>query len=290
MEPPMSNSTISPEELSAWQSFELLQQAIDTLSDPFFVKDLQHRWIACNQAFCALLGRAHAELIGRSDPDYVPPEQVEVFWRGDDEVTTTGRPQASEEVITPADGEMRYIWTRKWPMRNEHGQVVGLCATITDITEIRRRQEQVAKLEAEIKEQMTIIEAQSALLDELSVPVIQVWENILLLPLIGIVESRRAARVLETLLDSVARVGAEIVIIDITGVPVVDTAVAAYLLRAVQATQLLGCRSLLVGISPEIAQTLVGLGVDFSRITTRATLQNGLEYALKFLNYDVKRK
>jgi len=66
--------------------------------------------------------------------------------------------------------------------------------------------------------------------------------------------------------------------------------VAAYLLRAVQATQLLGCRSLLVGISPEIAQTLVGLGVDFSRITTRATLQNGLEYALKFLNYDVKRK
>jgi rsbT co-antagonist protein RsbR len=251
---------------------------------------MQHRWIACNQAFCALMGRSYADIIGRCDPDYVPPEQVEVFWRGDDEVTATGMPHASEEVISPADGETRYIWTRKWPMKNDQGQVIGLCATITDITEIRRRQEQVAKLEAEIKEQIAIIEAQSALLDELSVPVIQVWESILLLPLIGIVESRRAARVLETLLDSVARVGAEIVIIDITGVPVVDTAVAAYLLRAVQATQLLGCQSLLVGISPEIAQTLVGLGVDFSRITTRATLQNGLEYALKFLNYDVKRR
>ncbi|MDQ2998778.1 MAG: STAS domain-containing protein, partial [Chloroflexota bacterium] len=98
----------------------------------------------------------------------------------------------------------------------------------------------------------------------------------------------RAAQVMENLLESVGRTGAQIVIIDITGVPIVDTSVASYLIRAVQATQLLGCQSILVGISPEIAQTLVGLGVDFSRIITRATLQNGLEYGLKRLNYDVK--
>jgi rsbT co-antagonist protein RsbR len=67
-------------------------------------------------------------------------------------------------------------------------------------------------------------------------------------------------------------------------VPVVDTGVASYLVRAVQAAQLLGCQSILVGISPEIAQTLVGLGVDFSRIMTRATLRSGLEYALKHQN------
>ena len=78
--------------------------------------------------------------------------------------------------------------------------------------------------------------------------------------------------------------------IDITGVPIIDTSVASYLIRAFQATQLLGCQSILVGISPEIAQTLVGLGVDFSRIITRATLQNGLEYGLKRLNYDVTRR
>src|SRR4029079_15761455 len=107
-----------------------------------------------------------------------------------------------------------------------------------------------------------------------------IWQSILLLPLIGVVESRRAARVLESLLDAVGRTSAEIVIIDITGVPVVDTAVAGYLVRAVQAAQLLGCQSLLVGICPEIAQTRVGLGVDFSHIPTRATLQGGLELAL----------
>ena len=165
--------------------------------------------------------------------------------------------------------------------------MIGNCGIITDITDIRRRQEQVAALEAEITSQLEIIQAQNAMLDELSVPVIQVWQDILLLPLVGAIESRRAAQVMENLLESVGRIGAQIVIIDITGVAVVDTSVASYLIRAVQATQLLGCQSILVGISPEIAQTLVGLGVDFSRIITRATLQNGLEYALKRLNYDV---
>jgi rsbT co-antagonist protein RsbR len=285
----MADASPSTIDIATWQSYELLQNAVDALGDPFFAKDLQHRWVVCNQAFCAMLGRSLAELLGRSDPDFVPAEQAEVFWRGDDAVTSTGEPQASEETITPPDGATRYIWTRKWPMRDRHGRITGLCATITDITEIRRRQEQVQRLEAEIKEQMTIIEAQGALLDELSVPVIQVWDNVLLLPLIGIIESRRAARVLETLLDAVGRMGAEFVVIDITGVPVVDTAVASYLLRAVQATQLLGCQSILVGISPEIAQTLVGLGVDFGRITTRATLQNGLEHAFKRID-EAKRR
>jgi rsbT co-antagonist protein RsbR len=273
-----------------WKSFELVQNVIDTFPDPIFVKDLQHRWIACNSAFCTLMGRSYAEVIGHGDPDYFPPEQVKVFWEGDDQVVSTGQPIENEELLTHQDGSVHVIWTRKFPLKNDQGTPIGSCGIITDITEIRRRQEQVAALEAEIKSQMEIIQTQGAMLDELSVPVIQVWENILLLPLIGAIESRRAAQIMESLLESVGRMGAQIVIIDITGVPVVDTSVASYLIRAVQATQLLGCQSILVGISPEIAQTLVGLGVDFSQITTRATLQNGLEYGLKRLNYDVKRR
>ncbi|MEP7188553.1 MAG: PAS domain-containing protein, partial [Roseiflexaceae bacterium] len=261
---------------SDWKSFELLQSVIDTFPDPIFVKDLQHRWIACNGAFCTLLGRPYAEVIGYSDADYFPPEQVQKFWEGDDQVVTTAQPTENEELITHQDGSVRVIWTRKYPLRNVQGNVIGLCGIITDISEIRRRQDEVGRLEAEITSQIEIIQAQSVMLDELSVPVIQVWEDILLLPLVGAIESHRAAQVMENLLESVGRTGAQIVIIDITGVPIVDTSVASYLIRAVQATQLLGCQSILVGISPEIAQTLVGLGVDFSRIITRATLQNGL--------------
>jgi rsbT co-antagonist protein RsbR len=276
-------------------SMELLQTVLDTIPDPIFVKDLEHRWIACNQAFCKLLGHPYQAIIGHSDPDLWPAEQAKIFWQGDDDVTHSGQAHDSEELATGADGVEHTIWTRKFPMRNAKGNIIGLSGIIIDITEIRRRQQEIARLEAtliekqaeissresELVEKLTIIEAQNTLLDQLSVPVIQVWDNILLLPLIGVMDSRRAGQVMESLLEAIARHSAQVVLLDITGVPVVDTSVASHLVRSVQAAQLLGCESLLVGISPEIAQTLVGLGVDFSRITTRATLQSGLEYALR---------
>ncbi len=100
---------------SAWRSFELLQAVIDIFPDPIFAKDLQHRWIACNQAFCTLIGQSHAALIGRSDPDFWPPDQAKLFWQLDDEVFRSGQFLGSEEPLTAADGSMRTIWTRKSP-------------------------------------------------------------------------------------------------------------------------------------------------------------------------------
>jgi rsbT co-antagonist protein RsbR len=276
-----------PANSSPWETFEFLQTAIDSLADPVFVKDLEHRFVAVNGALCELIGHPREALIGHSDPEFVPAEQVEVFWRIDDMVTSSGQPHENEETLTDGAGNLRTIWTRKFPLRDAQGRVIGLSVMITDITPIKRRQEEVERLETQIQEKMTVIEAQASLLDQLSVPVIQVWDSILLLPLIGVIDSRRATQVMESLLQSIARAGARFVILDITGVPMVDTSVASYLIRAVQAAQLLGCQSILAGISPEIAQTLVGLGVDFSHILTRATLQNGLEYALKQLNYAV---
>jgi rsbT co-antagonist protein RsbR len=280
------NYSVNPAD---WTSFQFLQDTIDTLNDPIFVKDLQHRWIVCNQAFCTLLGKPKEAIIGKSDPDFFPTDQIKVFWDGDDAVTSSGISFENEEDLSGPDGNVHSIWTRKFPLRDAAQNVIGLCGIITDISEIRRRREQVALLEQQIAEKMRVIDAQTALLDQLSVPVIQVWESILLIPLVGVIDSRRATQVLTSLLEAIARVGAQIVILDVTGVPVVDTSVASHLVRAIQSAQLLGCQSLLVGISPEIAQTLVGLGVDFSHITTRSTLQSGLAYGLKYLNYTIKR-
>ena len=274
-------------DLSAWETFAFLQTAIDSLADPVFVKDLDHRFVAVNRALCELFGLPREALIGHSDPEFVPAEQVEVFWRIDDMVIASGQPHENEEELTDGAGNVRTIWTRKFPVRNAQGQVIALSVMITDITAIKRRQEQVERLEAAIQEKMAVIETQSSLLDQLAVPVIQVWDSILLLPLIGVIDSRRATQVTESLLQSIGRAGARFVILDITGVPMVDSSVASYLVRAVQAAQLLGCQSILAGISPEIAQTLVGLGVDFSHILTKATLQNGLAHALKQLKYAV---
>jgi rsbT co-antagonist protein RsbR len=285
----MSRDPASSTDPSSWESFAFLQSVIDSIADPIFVKDVHHRFVACNQVLTQLLGQPRENLIGHSDPEFFPPEQCEVFWQVDDEVIATGEPHANEEHITDAAGDIRTIWTRKFAIRDPQGAIIGLCGIITDITAIKQRQEEIQRLEAQIREKMLIINTQASLLDQLAVPVIQIWKDILLLPLIGVIDSRRAVQVMESLLESIARANAQIVIVDITGVPVVDTSVAGNLVRAVQAAELLGCQTILVGISPEIAQTLVGLGIDFSHITTRATLQNGLEDALKRLDYSVAR-
>ena len=268
-------------------SAELLQATIDSLPEPIFMKDTQHRWIGCNQAFCELLGHPREAIIGQSDPTFSPPEQCEVFWHTDDLVLTSGEPHENEEFITVADGSVHCIWTRKLPLRDIDGTVFGLSGIVTDITEVKRRQELVEQLETTIQEQSAIIDRQTRLLEQLAGPVIQIWKGILLLPLIGTISSQRATQAMQTMLTTIVRTRATVVILDITGVPIVDIAVANYLVQSIQAAQLLGCQSILVGISPDIAQTLVQLQVDFSHIITLATLQEGLADALKRLSYEI---
>lgn len=120
-------------------------------------------------------------------------------------------------------------------------------------------------------------------MSELSAPIVPIHEGILVLPLIGSIDSRRATLIMETLLEAINRTGTRVVILDITGVPVVDTGVANYLIQATRAARLLGAEVVLSGISPTIAQTVVTLGVDLSGIVTRADLSAGLEYALQQL-------
>jgi len=118
---------------------------------------------------------------------------------------------------------------------------------------------------------------------ELSTPLVPITEGILVLPLVGTIDSQRAQQIMDVLLSGIADRRAKVVILDITGVPVVDTSVANYLLQATQAVRLLGSECILVGITPEVAQTVVGLGVELQGLITRSDLQGGVEYGLKLL-------
>jgi rsbT co-antagonist protein RsbR len=131
------------------------------------------------------------------------------------------------------------------------------------------------------------IAQQRATISELQTPVIQVWEGILALPIVGTVDTARAQDMTEALLDRIVATGSEIVLLDITGVPVVDTAVARHLLETVAAARLLGADVLIVGLSSRTAMTLVQLGIDLSHVTTRATLAKGLEFAFRRLGLAV---
>ncbi|HEY1014255.1 MAG TPA: STAS domain-containing protein, partial [Herpetosiphonaceae bacterium] len=131
---------------------------------------------------------------------------------------------------------------------------------------------------------------QQARIAELSTPVVPLYEGILVLPLVGEIDSDRAGHIMESLLEEISREQADVVIIDITGVPVVDTGVANYLVQTAKAVKLLGSTVVLVGIGAEIAQTLVQLGVDLSNITTRANLQSGIEFAFGELGLEIHER
>lgn len=136
-------------------------------------------------------------------------------------------------------------------------------------------------LEMHQKNREGIIHRQQQELLELSTPVVQLYENILALPLIGTLDSARTQIVMESLLERIVETGAMIAIIDITGVPTVDTLVAQHLLKTVAAARLMGADCIISGIRPQIAQTIVHLGVDLSDVITKATLEDAFKVALQ---------
>ncbi len=132
-----------------------------------------------------------------------------------------------------------------------------------------------------------VIGRQQRELLELSTPVVQLWDDILAVPLVGTLDSSRAQVVMETLLQKIVDSGAAIAIIDITGVPTVDTLVAQHLLKTIAATRLMGADCIISGIRPQIAQTIVHLGVDLGEVVTKATLADAFAVALKRLQVKI---
>ncbi|MGR3568464.1 STAS domain-containing protein [Pseudooceanicola nanhaiensis] len=140
-----------------------------------------------------------------------------------------------------------------------------------------------------IAEREQIIERQREEMLELSTPVVELWDRVLTLPLIGTLDSARAQEVMENLLQTILERQAEVVIVDITGVGTVDTQVAQHLLRAAAAVRLMGAECIISGISPMIAQTMVQLGIDVGTVSTRSSIRTALADALKTVGYVIHK-
>jgi rsbT co-antagonist protein RsbR len=136
-------------------------------------------------------------------------------------------------------------------------------------------------MEAFQKTREEVISRQQKELLELSTPVVRLWDNVLALPLIGTLDSSRTQVVMQNLLEAIVATRSDIAIIDITGVPTVDTLVAQHLLKTVAAARLMGADCIISGIRPQIAQTIIHLGVDLSEVTTKATMADAFQLALK---------
>jgi len=138
-----------------------------------------------------------------------------------------------------------------------------------------------------VQERERVIRQQAEAIRELSTPVLQVRERLLILPIIGLVDSQRARQLTEQLLQGIRANRAKVVVMDITGVPSVDSIVANHLVQTVDASRLLGASVIVTGLSPQIAQTLVTIGVDLAKMNTVGDLQGGIEEAERLLGYKV---
>ena len=145
----------------------------------------------------------------------------------------------------------------------------------------------LTNFETFVQEREEIIARQQRDLLEVSTPAIQVWEGILVLPIIGVLDSQRAQTLMENMLHRIADTGFGIAILDISGVPTVDTLVAQHLLKAASAARLMGAQCIISGVRPEIAQTIVDLGIDISAVSTKANLYRALKSALEQLGLTV---
>ncbi len=164
------------------------------------------------------------------------------------------------------DGSRFWASTVVSPINDESGELTGYVSVGRDLSE-RRAQEQLVQ-----RQQEEIL--------ELSTPVIQVWDKVLVLPIIGTLDSARAARLTEGLLERIASEQAEVAILDVSGVPAVDTEVAQHLLKTVEAARLMGAASILSGVRPETAQAIVHLGIDLGSLRSRTNLKEALQLAL----------
>ena len=212
------------------------------------------------------VGRAALELLRSELPAPLPEIErtlrTQGYWEG--ELTHTRRD--GQQVLTSS----------RWVLRaGQDGAADSVLQIDTDIT-ARRRAEQ-----AEAERQQDIIRIQAQAIEELSTPLIPITDEILVMPLIGLMDSMRAKQIMQNLLNGLAASRGKFAIIDITGVQVVDTAVASALLKAAHAARLLGTQVILTGIRPEVAQTLVHIEADLGSLVTCGTLQSGIQYAVK---------
>ena len=249
---------------------------LDTVRALVVVLDTQGHVVQFNRMCEEVTGYTFAEVKGRPFWDYflLPEERPgvqEVF----DQLRFEALPRSYENHWRTKAGERRLIAWSNSVLLDAQGQVEFLIGTGIDITESRHAAQTLARQAREIL--------------EVSTPVVQVWDGIVVVPLIGSLDSERTQRLMETLLHKIVDTSSPFAIVDITGISVIDTRTAQHLLETATAVRLLGAEMILTGLGPAVAQTLVQLGIDLDSIVTRASLSAGLRYALGSQDLEIRR-
>lgn len=214
-----------------------------------------------------------ADILSFDSPEHLRSEIASIEYANPDdekvvlnELSTTGRLEAFETELVTNNGEPVNVLLS---VTLEDGKLTGYAIDITDQKRLERKAEEQAE----------------AILEQ-SMPIVEIWEGITLATVVGTLDTNRAQQLTEALLTEITENESDIALVDITGVPNVDTATAQHLIDTVNAVSLLGSKVIITGINPEIAQTLVQLGITMDEIQTKSSLSDGLKFGLNLIRGD----
>ncbi len=245
-----------------------------------FINNNSQCVIYANDWYFRQFGWNPADVLNRPYRDILSAEMAAYFTQQDQEVLSDKAVHVYEDVVDMPDGTRSYL-TTKFPILRPDGSM-DIGGFTLDMTERKHAERAMQQIEQERQQfQQEIIDAQRAAIRELSTPLIPLTDTVVLMPLIGTIDSQRMQQVMETLLEGVAARQAGTAILDITGVTIVDTQVANALIQMAQAVRLLGTQVILTGINPVMAQTMVHLGIDLTSICIKSNLEQAIRTALQ---------
>ena len=228
-------------------------------------------------------------LVRKSTPSFVTPEQVARYWDSPPSGLLDGLVAVPVETRDRVCGLLVFAGRlRTDAFSEDDAELLNLVAALTGLAlghSVHDTPDDAPRAEhapsaPKNDQARALIERQRSAIDELSTPVLQLWDGVIALPIIGVVDSRRSLAIMERLLSEIASRQSQYVILDITGVDIVDTRTADHFIKVVKAAGMLGASCILTGIRPGVAETLVDLGVEMSSVRTLRTLQDGLRYCL----------
>lgn len=276
MKKPMNEKSKSPATvLGSEDSYRLLVESVKDYA--IVMLDPDGHVASWNAGAERFKGYRAAEIIGKHFSCFYPADAVQ---RGlpEQELKTAAKDGRFEGEGWRVRKDGKQFWANVIisALRDKDGTLRGFAKVTRDLTESKQAEEQIRQQGKEIM--------------ELSTPVMQVWQGVVVAPLIGSLDSNRTQQFMERLLDRIVETNSPVALVDIMGVPTIDTQTAQHLIETISAVRLLGAQVVLTGVRPAIAQTLVHLGIDLSGIMTRSSLAAGLQVALDVLNLKVVSK
>ena len=276
---------------------DALRAMVDALPGMAFIKTREGRYVLANQAYADIHSMTVAEVLRHSQREVHQSEESTGFLRTDQEVLRTGKTIIQRESVTRKNGEVRVLETTKSPVVRRSGevQVLGFVIDITDrkraedardeaeretmaaAVATQREATEKAQLASELDRQLAVIRAQHQQILELSAPILEIGEGVIAVPLVGALDDARTAALTERLLLTITERHVLHVILDLTGIEVVDTSTADRLIMIVKSIRLLGGRAVITGIRPAVARTMVTLDASLSGLSTQRTLRDALQ-------------